>query len=106
MEDQNSVTDTAQNARDDVCLFFFNDTATTEIYTLSLHDALPIFSFAASPRLVIRTHVSFTPPADNLCLASSSGWEGHHRRSRPPRAWSWEGCTGTCGTPCTSPWLP
>src|SRR3712207_9217267 len=26
-----------------VC-FFFNDTATTEIYTLSLHDALPIFS--------------------------------------------------------------
>src|SRR5438552_12314793 len=25
--------------------FFFNDTATTEIYTLSLHDALPIFFF-------------------------------------------------------------
>src|SRR5947199_4901891 len=25
------------------CIFFFNDTATTEIYTLSLHDALPIF---------------------------------------------------------------
>src|SRR5204863_3099943 len=25
-------------------LFFFNDTAPTEIYTLSLHDALPIFS--------------------------------------------------------------
>src|SRR5258708_38883477 len=25
-----------------VSLFFFNDTATTEIYTLSLHDALPI----------------------------------------------------------------
>ena len=24
--------------------FFFNDTATTEIYTLSLHDALPILS--------------------------------------------------------------
>src|SRR2546430_4546599 len=29
---------------DDVSIFFFfNDTATTEIYTLSLHDALPIF---------------------------------------------------------------
>src|SRR2546429_8693439 len=28
--------------------FFFNDTATTEIYTLSLHDALPI-SFSISP---------------------------------------------------------
>src|SRR2546422_6098773 len=26
--------------------FFFNDTATTEIYTLSLHDALPIFTRA------------------------------------------------------------
>src|SRR5215813_15512338 len=25
-----------------LCCFFFNDTATTEIYTLSLHDALPI----------------------------------------------------------------
>src|SRR2546426_9147621 len=30
-------------------LFFFNDTATTEIYTLSLHDALPI-SCAPAPR--------------------------------------------------------
>src|SRR3712207_7729913 len=29
------------------CFFFFNDTATTEIYTLSLHDALPIFRRAA-----------------------------------------------------------
>src|SRR5258707_3482881 len=28
--------------------FFFNDTATTEIYTLSLHDALPISSRSAS----------------------------------------------------------
>src|SRR3989442_8318753 len=28
--------------------FFFNDTATTEIYTLSLHDALPIFGRAFS----------------------------------------------------------
>src|SRR2546422_10429917 len=42
-------------------LFFFNDTATTEIYTLSLHDALPIFRRArpgcpgdriAAPRLL------------------------------------------------------
>src|SRR5215813_15406590 len=28
--------------------FFFNDTATTEIYTLSLHDALPILTHSAS----------------------------------------------------------
>src|SRR3712207_7834560 len=27
-----------------LCSFFFNDTATTEIYTLSLHDALPILT--------------------------------------------------------------
>src|SRR5258708_12647031 len=35
-------------------LFFFNDTATTEIYTLSLHDALPISSrtFTSSVRLI------------------------------------------------------
>src|SRR2546422_1987898 len=30
-----------------VFFFFFNDTATTEIYTLSLHDALPICSSAS-----------------------------------------------------------
>src|SRR5438093_10550630 len=30
-----------------VSFFFFNDRATTEIYTLSLHDALPILSFLA-----------------------------------------------------------
>src|SRR2546430_11425997 len=29
--------------------FFFNDTATTEIYTLSLHDALPICTTIATP---------------------------------------------------------
>src|ERR1041385_9309623 len=29
--------------------FFFNDTATTEIYTLSLHDALPISALAHTP---------------------------------------------------------
>src|SRR2546422_5219279 len=34
------------------CFFFFNDTATTEIYTLSLHDALPISWGAADRRLV------------------------------------------------------
>src|SRR5256885_14535279 len=31
-----------------ITFFFFNDTATTEIYTLSLHDALPISCFLAS----------------------------------------------------------
>src|SRR3712207_7635140 len=30
-----------------IFVFFFNDTATTEIYTLSLHDALPIYAHLA-----------------------------------------------------------
>src|SRR3712207_7583744 len=33
--------------RSPTLLVFFNDTATTEIYTLSLHDALPIFELLA-----------------------------------------------------------
>src|SRR2546427_2289197 len=36
-------------------LFFFNDTATTEIYTLSLHDALPICAFRPASRVRLRT---------------------------------------------------
>src|SRR2546430_10450715 len=43
-------------------LFFFNDTATTEIYTLSLHDALPISSKPPSPP-VCRSPSSSTCPA-------------------------------------------
>src|SRR6267142_6652125 len=35
-----------------VSFFFFNDTATTEIYTLSLHDALPISLTCSSRGLV------------------------------------------------------
>ena len=45
-----------------LCFFFFNDTATTEIYTLSLHDALPISAIAV--------YVEGTPPL-NL---SASVW--------------------------------
>src|SRR2546429_6671212 len=38
------------------CFFFFNDTATTEIYTLSLHDALPIL--AGDARRLRRAHIA------------------------------------------------
>src|SRR5215475_7948680 len=38
-------------------VFFFNDTATTEIYTLSLHDALPIRPPIRTPRPIWR-HVA------------------------------------------------
>src|SRR3712207_8937671 len=34
------------------CRLFFNDTATTEIYTLSLHDALPIYLLGPRPRVL------------------------------------------------------
>src|SRR3712207_7899559 len=57
--------------------FFFNDTATTEIYTLSLHDALPIwpgFPFRASRRRH-RRHPA--PPGPSM---------GVHRTGRGPVA--------------------
>src|SRR2546425_9843011 len=44
--------------------FFFNDTATTEIYTLSLHDALPISGRSASS----------WPAASLTCAVSCSVW--------------------------------
>ncbi len=37
-------------------IFFFNDTATTEIYTLSLHDALPIYIIARRTEKDINSH--------------------------------------------------
>src|ERR1043165_10295007 len=43
-----------------VLFFFFNDTATTEIYTLSLHDALPILP----PRTNRETQRSVMRPLD------------------------------------------
>src|SRR3712207_9056434 len=51
-----------------VCLlfvFFFNDTATTEIYTLSLHDALPIsaLTFGALSAGLLCTHPRRGPVA-------------------------------------------
>src|SRR5256885_9318796 len=41
--------------------FFFNDTATTEIYTLSLHDALPIYIFARSFTVFVRANANSPP---------------------------------------------
>src|SRR5260370_26212842 len=37
-----------------ILFFFFNDTATTEIYTLSLHDALPIYRL--QPQQIVTPH--------------------------------------------------
>src|SRR2546426_78269 len=55
-------------------VFFFNDTATTEIYTLSLHDALPIFTLYG-PNDATCTVVAFTdtkPVSGNADYTSSS----------------------------------
>src|SRR3712207_8715106 len=38
-------------------IFFFNDTATTEIYTLSLHDALPIFKLIKKEKRGFFQHI-------------------------------------------------
>src|SRR5262245_65604438 len=48
-----------------LCFFFFNDTPPTEIYTLSLHDALPIFN-----QQPVRTDVQ-QPSADRLTAVHS-----------------------------------
>src|SRR5258706_8439769 len=54
--------------------FFFNDTATTEIYTLSLHDALPIL-MADSAAATVRMKNTNTCP--ERCSCSSSRSEEH-----------------------------
>src|SRR3712207_8920662 len=59
--------------------FFFNDTATTEIYTLSLHDALPILFCKTTP---VRT----SPAVE---LGSMTTWSG-----QPEPA-----CSGKAGLP-------
>src|SRR2546425_7163173 len=55
-----------------MCFFFFNDTATTEIYTLSLHDALPISLVLLGPPEAPGGHVRRADP-------SPGGPRGAHR---------------------------
>src|SRR5688572_33174782 len=56
--------------------FFFNDTATTEIYTLSLHDALPI-SFKKTN--ATRSRANFTIRSASFSLDCAFSWK---RRAR------------------------
>src|SRR2546422_11428507 len=70
------------------CLFFFffNDTATTEIYTLSLHDALPISgSISPAGERISRAGGSASPATPSWCSArerpSSPPGTGCRRRS-------------------------
>src|SRR5437879_13141865 len=57
-------------------IFFFNDTATTEIYTLSLHDALPISETADVTAGTESTPRGLGPPASHRAPAGR-----RHRRS-------------------------
>src|SRR6266496_4052688 len=55
--------------------FFFNDTATTEIYTLSLHDALPIFCQTVLGYSALRTGLALLPLA--AAITASAHVAGH-----------------------------
>src|SRR3712207_9257596 len=67
-------------------IFFFNDTATTEIYTLSLHDALPILPGEVVTANVYRRKPSFEIATTETVLEPSSA------RVEPPC-----GYFGRCG---------
>src|SRR2546426_11940455 len=70
-------------------LFFFNDTATTEIYTLSLHDALPIWRRWHSRECLerawhpgtARRNWSASPRRDTARWNKSTGCCGKDRKS-------------------------
>ena len=67
-----------------ILFFFFNDTATTEIYTLSLHDALPIWSIQVGYKCKIgRKYPDKKHRAEARRLVSKSVWiEGMGPESR------------------------
>src|SRR3712207_9340144 len=61
--------------RDDAAttVFFFNDTATTEIYTLSLHDALPILRGGTALRKPAQDHGEHERDSCQSACASPDG---------------------------------
>src|SRR2546426_3513640 len=63
-----------------IFFFFFNDTATTEIYTLSLHDALPIWR---RPRATRRSRPTSARPRYGRCSngSTSTNWRTSCARS-------------------------
>src|SRR2546429_5310704 len=72
-----------------LCLFFFfNDTATTEIYTLSLHDALPISPPARAPRHPFPCRAAAIPRCPPLSLRPTTC--GTSPRPSPPSSASRE----------------
>src|SRR3712207_9365678 len=63
-------------------VFFFNDTATTEISTLSLHDALPIWPGAVQHQQVAR-RAQQQRPHDHGVAAEPVGQEPRHQPADP-----------------------
>src|SRR3712207_8761203 len=63
--------------------FFFNDTATTEIYTLSLHDALPIFANCATrtPGRLLNSRPTTTGVPSDLFPEKPSRLQQRDRKS-------------------------
>jgi len=61
-----------------VIFFFFNDTATTEIYTLSLHDALPIFFFQIKTIQFLHVYLSTGnyQVQESLCYGAPAATKG------------------------------
>src|SRR5256885_2836250 len=75
--------------RENRFFFFFNDTATTEIYTLSLHDALPISQSAQSHGLSLTTirgpsAATSTSRADGLNARRAGRSEEHTSELQSP----------------------
>src|SRR2546430_12406342 len=64
-------------------IFFFNDTATTEIYTLSLHDALPILAELSDrvPNSATATALGVHDEYRDVALQRDHEGVGEHRRS-------------------------
>src|SRR5690349_24942523 len=58
--------------------FFFSDSTTTEIYTLSLHDALPIYQWTGNPRLIIG-NAAWSSGAGEARFACHTAFAGVHR---------------------------
>src|SRR3712207_6914138 len=50
--------------------FFFNDTATTEIYTLSLHDALPIYPWLRGEKRLVGELIERRTPVLGVCFGA------------------------------------
>src|SRR3712207_7248185 len=60
-----------------ICMFFFfNDTATTEIYTLSLHDALPILTLPSGRSTSARSLVRGPPLVPRMDLLKGIARKG------------------------------